>query len=102
MADRIELHNKLKQFIGNDNVYFQPPASVKLSYPCVIYSIGSGDAKHADNKVYRYTYEYEVMFIYKRPIIEIVELMLSEFDMCKLSSSYCADNLNHYVFNLYY
>ena len=52
MNNRLMLHEKLVELVGNQNVYFQPPASVKLSYPCVIYSIGNGDAKHANNKVY--------------------------------------------------
>ena len=46
MNRRLELQEKLEQLVGNSNVYFQPPASVMLSYPCVIYSVGSGDAKY--------------------------------------------------------
>jgi hypothetical protein len=102
MGSRLELQTKLEQLIGNENVYFQPPASIKLSYPCIIYSIGSGDAKHADNKVYKYTHNYEVIFISKKPTLSIIEQMMTEFEMCKLSRAYSADNLNHYAFNLYY
>ena len=59
MDNRLELQAKLEAVIGNKNVYFQPPASIKLTYPCVIYSIGSGEANHADDKVYRVVVEYE-------------------------------------------
>ncbi len=102
MDKRIELHDKLTDLIGNRNVYFQPPASVQLSYPCVIYSLGVGDIKRADNSVYTYTNRYEIIFIYKRPNMEILEQMLSTFPMCSVSRVYVADNLNHYAFNLYY
>lgn len=102
MDRRLELQSKLESVIGNSNVYFQPPASIKLSYPCVIYSIGSGDAKYATNKVYRYTHSYEVIFICKKPTLSIIEQMMNEFEMCKLTRSYSADNLNHYAFSLYY
>lgn len=102
MDNRLELQSRLESIIGNKNVYFQPPASIKLSYPCVIYNIGSGDVKYADDKAYRYTYSYEITFIYKRPTLGIIEQMLSEFQMCKLSRVFTNDNLNHYVFSLYF
>lgn len=102
MASRLELHAKLQELIGNSNVYFQPPASVKLSYPCIIYRIGNGDAKHADNMVYKFMNSYEILFIYKKPNLEIIESVLRELPMCKMNRAYCSDNLNHYAFTLYY
>lgn len=102
MNRRLELQAKLEEIIGNRNVYFQPPASVQLSYPCVIYSIGNGDAKHADNIVYNYMNSYDVIFIYKKPNIDIIDVMLNELPLCRLSRTYCSDNLNHYAFNLYF
>lgn len=102
MDNRLELQAKLEAVIGNKNVYFQPPASIRLEYPCVIYSIGSGEANHADNKVYRYTHNYEIIFIYKKPTLSIIEQMMEEFEMCKLTRAYSSDNLNHYAFSLYY
>lgn len=102
MSSRLELQSKLEELIGNRNVYFQPPASVMLSYPCVIYNIGNGDAKRADNMVYTFTNSYDLIFIYKKPNIEIIETVLAEFPMCRLASTYCSDNLNHYAFTLYF
>lgn len=102
MADRLELHEKLKELIGNDNVYFQPPASVQLSYPCVIYSIGSGDAKYANNQLYNYTNKYELLFIFKRPTIDVIEKVMRELPKCRIDRVYVTDNLNHYAFNLFY
>lgn len=102
MNNRLELHEQLKQLVGTDNVYFQPPASVKLSYPCVIYSIGNGEAKRADNIVYNYVNSYDLIFIYKKPNIEIIEQVLNALPMCRMTRAYIADNLNHYAFSVYY
>ena len=102
MNKRLELHEKLCELVGNTNVYFQPPASVKLSYPCVIYRVGNGNAKHANDKMYIFTHSYEVMFIYKKPNLEIIDEVLSALPMCRLDRTYCGDNLNHYVFTIYY
>lgn len=102
MNNRVELNTKLKMLIGSSNVYFQPPASVQLSYPCVIYSIGEGDAKHADGMVYSYVNSYDLLFIFKKPNVTIIEKVLSELPMCKMTRAYVADNLNHYAFRVYY
>lgn len=102
MNNRVELNTKLKMLIGSSNVYFQPPASVQLSYPCVIYSIGEGDAKHADGMVYSYVNSYDLLFIFKKPNVAIIEKVLAELPMCKMTRAYVADNLNHYAFRVYY
>lgn len=102
MNKRLELQHKLEELVGNSNVYFQPPASVKLLYPCVVYTVGSGDAKYANDLTYRYINSYDVIFIYKRPNLDIIDQVLRELPMCRLSRTYCSDGLNHYAFTLYY
>lgn len=102
MDRRLDLHDKLTRLVGNSNVYFQPPASIHLSYPCVIYSLAAGRADYADNTVYRYINRYEVTFIFKQPNGDIIEEVLNSLPLCSVSRVYVADNLNHYVFNTYY
>ena len=102
MNKRLALHEKLVELVGSNNVYFQPPASVQISYPCVIYNVGNGDAKHADNMVYNYINSYDLTFIYKKPNIEIIGQVLAALPMCKVTRVYVADNLNHYAFSVYY
>ena len=101
MDKRMSLQVELERLAGR-NVYFQPPASVQLVYPCVIYNLSAGDTKHADDLVYTYTNRFELIFIYRKPNIEIIEQVLRTFPMCSVSRVYIADNLYHYVFNLYY
>lgn len=101
MDKRLSLQNELEKLVGR-NVYFQPPASVHLSYPCVIYNLANGDIRRADNTVYTYTNRFELLFIYKQPNMEIVERVLKTFSMCRISRIYIVDNLYHYAFDLYY
>lgn len=102
MTNRLKLQSELESLVGNKNVYFQPPASVKLLYPCVVYNIGSGEAKYANNKLYGYDHSYDVVFIFKRPNIDIIEQVLEAIPMSRLTRSYCSDGLNHYAFTIYY
>lgn len=102
MNKRLELHEKLCDLIGNRNVYFQPPESVKISYPCIIYKIGNGDIKYADSMVYNYINSYDVVIIFKQPNIEIIDSALQALPMCTPTSMYVSDNLNHYAFKIFY
>lgn len=101
MDKRLSLQKELEKLAGA-NVYFQPPASVHLAYPCVIYNLAAGDIKRADDSVYSYTNRFELIFIYRKPNMEIVEKVMRAFPMCSVSRIYIADNLYHYAFNLYY
>lgn len=102
MASRLELQTRLESLLGSRNVYFQPPSSVTISYPCIIYTIGNGVAKRANNSLYNYTTNYQITIIYKQPKIEIIEKVLSTFQMSKLDRTYVSDNLYHYIFTIYF
>lgn len=102
MNNRIELHEKLKEIIGNDNIYYQPPNSTMLKYPCVIYKLNNVKAEYANNRIYKHLNNYDITFIYKRPTDDIIDKMYEQFNMCVISRIYASDNLNHYAFSLYY
>ena len=82
-------------------MYFQPPSTVKLVYPCIIYSLDAFDTKKANNALYNYTKGYMLTYIDPNPDSAIPELLL-QLPMCRFSRHYTADNLNHDVFNVYY
>ena len=102
MNRRIELQSKLESILGTNQVYFQPPASVKILYPCFVYRIGSGDAKYANNMAYSYVNSYDVLYITKRPDLDMIDQVLRELPMCRLNNTYCSEGLNHYAFTLYF
>lgn len=99
---RIEFDSKLREALGSSNVYFQPPESVKLKYPCIIYELSKLDARHADNKVYKKDVAYDVTIITKDPEFFLIDGILDLFPMIRFNRPYMADNLNHYNYTIYY
>lgn len=84
-----------------DNVYFQPPESMELTFPCIIYKRRTGDTIYADNRPYRFEYCYTVTVIDSNPDSTIPD-QLAMFPMCKMDRVFSSDNLYHTTFILYY
>ena len=98
---RLELSALLRNTLSSDNVYFQPPETVKMKYPAIVYSLDNIQNVHADDGVYLSHRRYSVTLIDKNPDSSIVE-RLSAFPMCQFNRHYTSDNLNHFVFTLYF
>lgn len=101
MGSRLDLQTKLETLLGNKNVYYQPPASVRMNYPAIVYSRSNIENRHADDDVYMQAYFYEVIVIDEDPDSEVVE-NISKLPGCRFDRHYTSDNLNHDVFTLYY
>ena len=101
MDRRMELHQKLKSILQSNNVYFQPPPSVKLKYPCIIYNRTRIDTKYADNTSYMRGINYTLTLIGSSPESEIINDILA-LPYCSYDRFYTADGLNHDVFSLFY
>lgn len=101
MASRLELHEILCEILNNRNVYFQPPESVKMNYPAIVYSRTNIENTFADNTVYIQATAYEVTVIYKDPDSEL-PTKVSTLPMCRFNRHFTSDNLNHDVFTLYH
>lgn len=99
---RLKLHAELVELLGNNNVYFQPPESIRLQYPCIIYMRRGGDIQFANNKPYIYEDSYELMYIDRDLDNDMVEKLARQFPKSQAGRSYTADNLNHYPFTIYY
>lgn len=87
--------------LGSNNVYFQPPESVKMSYPAIVYSRNDIGNSFANNNVYAQNHSYEVVVIDRAARSKIVDAV-SKLPKCRYVRNYKADNLNHDVFILYY
>ena len=101
MGNRLDLQALLEKLLGSRNVYFQPPASVKMQYPAIVYSRSRIRNTHADDSVYRQLPEYEVTVIDSDPDSDIV-MKVSALPYCTYDRHYTADGLNHDVFTLNY
>lgn len=98
---RLELQTILESISGVAKVYYQPPESISLVYPCIIYEKYDEKPNFANNKTYKNTNQYSVMVIDKDPDSSIPG-MVSELPMCRFLRHYTKDNLNHDVYNVYY
>ena len=101
MRARLELHAILKAIPGVREVYFQPPESIKLNYPCIIYNLDRSEAHHADNKKYIHKNRYTITVIDKNPD-SVIPGSVTDLDYCAFDRFFTSDNLNHYVFTLYF
>ena len=98
---RLELHEILCGILGSRNVYFQPPESVKLQYPAIVYQLNNVGTEYADNKPYIQSLSYTVTVIDKDPDSEL-PVLIGELPKCAYDRHFSSSNLNHYVFVLYY
>lgn len=101
MTSRIELQAKLEELLGSRNVYYQPPETLKIEYPAIIYSKSRIDKKSANNAAYKLTNGYEIIVIDKKPDHSVINKLL-ELPMCSFDRHYISDNLNHDVLTLYF
>lgn len=83
------------------NVYFQPPANVQMTYPAIVYERSRADTKHADNRPYTVTKQYDLQLISRNPDEGIFEA-LAALPMCAHERFFVVDNLNHDVFSIYF
>ncbi len=98
---RLQLHEVLCEVLGSEHAYFQPPESVKMKYPAIVYSLDDIENVHADDGVYLSHRRYQIIVIDKDPDSEIVGRVAS-LPTCQFNRHYNQENLNHDVFTLYF
>lgn len=101
MGQRIELQALLVGLLGSNNVYFQPPPTVKMNYPCILYRRDYVAIDYSDNKPYKHKKRYSVTYVDINPDSDVPD-KLALLPLCSFDRFYTADNLNHDVFNLFF
>lgn len=96
---RLDLHAILVALLGSQYVFFQPPSTKKMTYPCIVYKRSRMHVLHANNRIYQDKKIYMITVIDPNPdsLIpdKVLNLPLSEFDR-----HYTANNLNHDVYKI--
>lgn len=100
-GSRLDLHNKLVAILGSTNVYFQPPATIQMKYPCIIYKRDGYSGARANDRLYLGMKRYSVTVVDRNPDSAIPDRML-ELPYCSFSTHFAADGLNHDIYSLYY
>lgn len=102
MATRQDLHDKLIEILGPKvKVYHQPPATVRMSYPCVRYVLSTQSVKYANDKKYFKKNGYTLTVIDTNPDSEIPAI-IEQMPYCEFSRFYSKDGLNHWVYEIFY
>jgi hypothetical protein len=101
MAPRLELQALLEGVLGSRNVYFQPPSNLSMQYPCIVYAHDAAKTEFAGNHPYSRTKRYQVTVIDRNPDTLIPD-DVAQLPLSNLNRVFTADNLHHYVFNLYF
>ena len=102
MGKRTDLHEILCDILGSRYVYFQQPEDGRLKYPCIIYKIKNDDLLYADNYPYKTDRCYRLTLITDDPDTEL-PFKLERLPMIRMiAEPYSADNLYHFVYQIYY
>lgn len=101
-SKRQELHGKLVTLLGSGEVYFQPPETIKMKYPAIVYDMYRVNQRFADNLPYRLMPAYSITVIVRSADIDWIKKILESFEYCSVERIYTADNLVHYSFVIYY
>lgn len=101
MGRRTDLQDVLEGILGSREVYFQPPETVKMKYPCIVYERLPGRTMYANDSPYAWMHRYQVMVVDRDPDSDIPG-KVAQLKSCAFTRQFTADNLNHFVFNLYY
>lgn len=98
---RLMLQCQLEEILGSPNVYYSPPSSLRMKYPCIKYNLVNANVDSADNIKYIIQKRYTLTFISADPDSVIVDKLL-ELPYCSLDRPYTTNNLTHYVFTIYW
>lgn len=101
MSRRLELHQILKEILGSDNVYFQPPEKFKMKYPCIVYERSDYDIIHADDYPYITRKRYQITVIDPNPDSKLPD-KIAGLPTIRFDRHFATSNLNHDVFELYF
>ena len=101
MGSRLELHEMLVSILGSRNVYYQPPESIKINYPAIVYSKSDIKNRFASDEVYNQSNHYTLTVIDLVPDSKVLD-KISKLPKVKFDRHFTSDNLNHDVFSIYY
>jgi len=101
-ARRLKLHELLVEALGSRNVYFEPPETIKMKYPCIVYTRAGGNSKFSNDYTYKHDTRYTVTVIDYDPDSEIGESLLRKFLKCSYDRHFSSENLSHDVYTIFY
>ena len=109
MKTRLDVHEALLDILvglsirereGSGHIYFQPPETVKIVYPAIVYELSGVPIRHADNRPYKTSKQYRITAIDKDPDSALPD-RIAELPTVRFERFFVSDNLNHWVFTIH-
>lgn len=82
--------------------YFNPPASLQMSYPCIRYNYTNDQDDFADGIHYRRFRRYTITVIDLDSDSLIPDALVARLPYCSSDRNYEVDGLHHFSFTLFY
>lgn len=98
---RLSLHNLLVEQTGVEHCYYSPPSNLRMHYPCIIYELSGESNIFADDIPYVHARQWAITVVDKDPDSEI-PIKLKQLRYCRFDRAFTSENLNHFVFTLFY
>lgn len=99
---REDLHLALKEVCDSYamNLYFEPPASMRIDYPCVIYEFAYPDTTRADNTSYLNKQKFQVSVITKQADTDAHYAIVKTIDNSRFRDIRVEDGLYHFIIDV--
>lgn len=101
MGQRTDLQIILEDILGSKNVYFQPPENSRMKYPCIVYNLSNYNTVFADDAPYISYKRYQLTLIHRDPDNRVKDELI-KLPLCSFDRFFTSDNLNHYVYTIYF
>ena len=93
---RLTLHQTLVDLLGSNNVYYNPPETQKMSFPCITYTLANISDIKADNLKYIDYKTYKITVVSKKPDHPVIKKILN-LEMTRFSAQYTKNGYYHDV-----
>lgn len=89
---------------NTEDVYYDPPSGIQMTYPCFRFVLNNTDQRFADNCSYLRKNRWAITYITRdvEDLDIVIKGMLDSFRYCTHETTFRADNLHQAVFNLYF
>jgi len=82
-------------------VYFQPPPTVRMEYPCIIYKRSDTKDFFSNDRIYLTMKKYSITIVDEDPD-SLIPDKVAALPYCDFSTHFTKDNLNHDIYTIYF
>ena len=97
---RLKLHERFCSILGSRCVYYDPPETITMKYPAIVYNKARINTRHADNIKYLGRVAYTATLIRKDDDDDILDRLLL-MPYTSYDRPMTANNLRHDTFTVY-